>query len=273
MRPNGVSQSKLFRAVVVLALLAALAFWNPSPLGSLFRGVFHTLALPFEKVFSSGAYAFRDFRESVSSIGNLKGENERLTEENLRLKAENASLSFLRDENDAIRKASGLEIRTRFDLEAAEVVAGGGEGGRGSVIIDKGSLQGVRDGMPAVVGEGVLVGIVTETYPGSARVTLVTGSDSALGGVVVGNGAQGVVRGDRNLGIVLGNVPQASPLSQGDRVVTSGVGVRLPAGLLVGTVDSVRDAGDRLFKEGTIVSPADFSSLRFLFLVRSEKDS
>jgi rod shape-determining protein MreC len=270
MNPKGLSHSKFFRAVIVLAVLFGLAAWAPSPLGSLLRGTFHTIFLPVERLFSSVSFGFRDTQEFLSSIGDLKRENERLAEENVRLEAENAGLAFLRDENASLRKSTGLEIRKRFDLLATEVIAAGGEGGHGSVIIDRGSMQGVSVGMTAIVGEGILVGIVDEVYPASAQVALITNSDSALGGITIGNGSQGIVQGDRGLGILYGKVLQSDPLSQGDQVVTSGVGGTVPSGLLVGKVSSVRDSGDRLFREASILPPVDFGKLRFLFLVRKD---
>jgi len=269
MNPKGLPHSKLFRVVIVLMVLIGFAVWNPSPVGSLLRGTFHTVFLPVERLASSVSYGVRDTWDFLSSVGALKRENERLSEENTRLLGENAGLSFLRDENETLRKSVGLEIRKRFDLLAAEVVAEGDGSGRGSVVISRGAMQGVSVGMAAVVGEGVLVGVVDEVYPTSAKVALVTNSESALGGVTVGNGSQGIVRGDRGLGISYGNVLQSNPLAQGDQVVTSGVGGTVPSGLLVGTVSSVRDSGDQLFREASILSPVDFGKLRFLFLIRN----
>lgn len=268
MNPRGLSHSKLFRAVVAIAALFGLALWNPSPLGAFLRGTFHTVLLPFEMVSSSISTGAADTWEFLSSIGDMNRENERLTEENVRLTAENAELAYLRTENDTLRKSIGLDVRKRFDLLAAQVVAAGGEGGRGSVIIDRGSMQGVRVGMTVIVGEGVLVGMVDETYPASARVALVTNSGTVFGGVTVENGSAGIVRGDRGLGISFGMVLQSDPLSQGDRVMTSGTGGTVPSGLFVGTVSSVRDSGDRLFREASILPPVDLGKLRFLYLIR-----
>jgi rod shape-determining protein MreC len=268
MNPRGFSHSKLFRILVVLFVLFGLASWNPTPLGAFLRGSFHTVFLPFESLLSTISYSFSDMRDFLTSVGDMKRDNERLAEENVRLLAENAGLLSMRDENETLRKSIGLEARGRFDLLASEVIASGGGNERGSVVINRGSMHGVRNGMLVIVGEGVLVGIVEETYPASARVALVTDSDSALGGITLGNGTQGVVRGDRNLGISYVNVLQSAPLAQGDRIVTSGVGGTVPSGLLIGTVNSVRDSGDRLFREASVLSPVDFGKLRFLFLIR-----
>ncbi len=262
-----VGHSKLIRIVVVLAALFGLASWNPSPAGPFLRGSFHTVFLPIERLFSSLSGSLVATREFLSSIGDMKRENERLVEENVRLTAEAASLAFLRDENESLRKSVGLGIRERYDLTAVEIVARGG-GSRNTVLVRGGSMDGIQTGMPAVVGEGVLVGIVDEVYPASSRIALLSGSEIAFGGIVVGNGTQGIVRGDRGLGVLFDKVLRTDPLGDGDRIVTSGIGGTLPPGLLVGSVGSIRDSEDRLFREAGIISPVDFGTLRFLFLIR-----
>ncbi|HWQ60519.1 MAG TPA: rod shape-determining protein MreC [Candidatus Fimivivens sp.] len=268
MNLRGWPHSKFIRAIFALAILFGLALWNPTPLGPFLRGTFHTVLLPLEMLTSSFSSGIGDVWGFLSSIGSMKRENERLTEENIRFASENAQLAYLRTENDTLRKSVGLDMRKRYDLLAAQIVAAGGEGGRGSVIIDRGSMQGVRTGMTAIVGEGVLVGIVDETYPASARIALVTNSGTVLGGVTVENGSAGIVHGDRGLGVSYGMVLQSDQLAQGDRVMTSGAGGMVPSGLLVGTVSSVRDSGDRLFRESSILPPIDLGKLRFLYLIK-----
>lgn len=268
---RGFSRSKLLRTLIALSILIGIAVWNPDPVSSLVRGVFHTVLWPFEKSFSFVAFELRDARDFVSSIGELKRENESLADENLRLRAENASLAFLRDENESLRKSAGVEIRKKFDLLPGEVIGQGGEAQLGALIIDRGAVNGVRTGMPAVVGEGVLVGVVDEVYPASARVTLLSSSQSTIGAMTVEHSAKGIARGDRGLGIAYDMVLQSDTLRSGDRVVTSGVGGSIPSGLLIGTVGQVRDSEDRLFRRANIVPPMDLESLRFVFLIKETK--
>ena len=84
---RGFSRSKLLRTLIALSILIGIAVWNPDPVSSLVRGVFHTVLWPFEKSFSFVAFELRDARDFVSSIGELKRENESLADENLKLLA------------------------------------------------------------------------------------------------------------------------------------------------------------------------------------------
>ncbi len=271
MNSRGFSRSKLLRTLITLSALIGIAIWNPAPVSSVVRGIFHTVLWPFEKSFSLVAFELRDARDFVSSIGELKRDNETLAEENLKLRAENASLAFLRDENESLRKSAGIEIRKKFDLIPSEVIGQGGEAQLGAIIIDRGAVHGVRTGMSAVVGEGVLVGVVDEVYPASARVTLLSSSQSTIGALTVEHSAKGIARGDRGLGIAYDMVLQSDTLRSGDRVVTSGIGGSVPSGLLIGTVGQIRDSEDRLFRRASIVPPMDLESLRFVFLIKETK--
>lgn len=269
MGERNITKSKLIRAIVLIVVLFGVALLDPAPFSGTLRGVFHTVFWPVEKVFSSVSFSARDFSSLLSSIGELNRDNERLSEENIRLSAENASLVFLRGENEVLRKDAGLESRKKFDLLATEVMASGGETQRGSVVIDRGSVHGVKVGMPAIVGDGLLVGIVDEVYPVSARVSLVTSSKMAIGGITAESGSKGIVRGDRGLGIIFGMILQSDAIKEGDRVMTSGAGGLVPSGLYIGSIGSIRDSNDRLFREANVVSPIGPDALRFLFLIRN----
>jgi rod shape-determining protein MreC len=247
-----------------------VAVWNPSPVTRFFGGIFQTLAWPFQRAFSFVAWKIGDTGEFLSSIGELKSRNEQLEMEAMRLRVENAKLSFLQEENESIRKAAGLKIRDRFDLLAGEVIGLGGEGERGTMLIDRGSVNGVRDGMTVIVGEGVLIGIVDEAFPLSSRVSLITNSKSAIGGVTVGNGTKGIVKGERGLGLLFDFAPQKDTLRSGDSMVTSGVGGNVPSGLLIGTVENPHESSDRLFQQASVISPIDMRDIRFVFLIRDD---
>lgn len=256
--------------MIVIAILILFSAWNPTPVGRFVRGTFHTVFLPVEKAFSSIAFGMRDIGDFLSSIGDLNRENERLSGENARLAAENASLGFLRAENEELRRAVGIAPRDRFDLLPSQAVAHGTDGG--AVLIDKGSMQGVRTGMPVLSFSGSFVGTVGEVYPASSRIAFITGSDSAVGGVTVENGTKGVIQGGRGLGVAFSMTLRSDPLSVGDRVVTSGSGEGIPSGLFVGTVASVQDTEDRLFRDATLSLPDDLERLRFLFVIRNGDD-
>lgn len=268
MRPRQFSRSNAFRAISAVLIMLGLAIWQPAPLNNFLHGIFHTLFLPVERGVSGVAYGIRDIRVFLASIGDLNRENERLAEENARLLAENARLESLRKENEELRAFAELELHDSFDLLSGRVVARGEE--RGILLLDRGSVHGVQTGMPVLSSSGALVGTIRSVYPGSAEVMTLASSESALGGITSEYGTKGIVQGDRGLGVAFSMVPASEALVEGNRVVTTGTGEFMPPGLFVGTVSSVQETGDRLFREAVIAGSEHPERLRFLFVVRNE---
>jgi rod shape-determining protein MreC len=56
-------------------------------------------------------------------------------------------------------------------------------------------------------------------------------------------------------------------VTQGDRIVTSGIGGVFPKGVPIGTVTKVEKAGRGMFQEIEIEPAADFSQLEYLIIV------
>src|SRR5688572_18448064 len=101
------TQTKLFRALLVLAVLFLLMLFSPRFLIDPIRTLFVTIASPVQNVFSGVAFGIRDSFGFLSSIGELKGENERLEKERLELLSQNAALKELTAENEILRREIG----------------------------------------------------------------------------------------------------------------------------------------------------------------------
>lgn len=263
------SQTKLFRALIVFGILSLFVFFAPRFVMEPLRTVAATISWPIEQLFSSFAFEIGDTFHFFTSIGELKGENERLEKEYLRLSAENAKLSDTLKENEELRRELGLLPRDAYVLKAAEVIGRDVSGLGSELSIDQGTLQGIEKGMPVIVEAGALIGRVAEVFPSSARVMLLSNPNSLISGVAVDTDASGIVKGEYGLGLLFDMVLQADTLTSGDTVVTSGLGGDIPKGLLVGTIQEPRFSGDRLFRQASIVSPVKFDKLRYVFIIQS----
>ncbi len=262
-------QTKLFRALLVTAFLSLTLFFQPRFILEPFRTVVATITWPVQAIFSSIAFEARDVFYFLTSIGDLKQENDSLLQENTRLTAENAKWQAVSQENDELRKNVDLLPRQTFDLQAAEVIGRDAAGLGNWLTLDQGSLQDIRVGMPVIVYGGILVGRVTAVFPKSARVMLLTHPESAVSAVTVEGGAQGIAKGEYGLGLLFDMVLQDAPLSSSDRLVTSGLGGELPKNLLIGTLQGVRFSPDHLYKQAAVISPLSFDSLRYVFIIKN----
>jgi rod shape-determining protein MreC len=128
-----------------------------------------------------------------------------------------------------------------------------------TIVIDKGLRNGVLEGQPVVVAEGV-VGRVIKAASNSSRVLLVTDASSSIAGLVERTRTRGVVRGngnDLNLEFALRN----DLVEEEDLIITSGMGGVFPKGLVVGRVDAVQRNEFGLFQQIKVTPAVDFSRL------------
>lgn len=263
------TQTKFFRAFIVSALLLFCIIFQPRFIMEPLRVVIATLAWPVQGIFSSIAFEIRDTAHFFVSIGDLKRDNEHLVQENIRLKGESVKLQEVSKENEELRKELELLPRKAFRLGAAEVIGRDAAGLGNWLTVDQGALQGIERGMPVIVYGSVLVGQVSEVFPESSRVMLLTHPESVLSGVTVENGAQGSVKGEYGLGILFDMVLQDTTLQSSDHLVTSGLGGEFPKNLLIGTLQETRLSPDHLYQQASVISPVDFGSLRYVFIIKN----
>lgn len=232
------------------------------------RGFVLGVSSPFLKtfrIFSGGVSGFFDF---LGSIGDLKSENEKLLRENQGLVAENNRLKDAEKENQDLRKQLALAPRSDFNLEAGFVIAQDPQGLGNYFLIDKGENAGIKTGMPVIVSNGILVGRVTESYSRAAKITLITDPSSAINAEAQDSGARGIVKGEYGLGLKMDMISQAEVLSEGDTVISSGLGGNIPRGLTIGKIGQVGQSPDKLFQEASVVPVVDVSKLRIVFVVK-----
>ncbi len=157
------------------------------------------------------------------------------------LELSQASQQYLavREENGRLRALLGSRARLGRDVLVAEIVGVLPGADRHQVMLDKGSSDGIRDGL-AVIDEYGMVGQVIETAQSSARVLLVSDLSHALPVQVVRNNLRGIVAGSGRLDeLQLDYVPDSADIREGDVLVSSGLAGRFPSGYPVGIVSAV----------------------------------
>ncbi len=134
------------------------------------------------------------------------------------------------------------------------------------VLIDQGSDDGVRSGMPVVTNNG-LVGKIDAVTASAARVKLLTDSTSMVNAVIPDIDAECVVEGSVTGDLTIEMVSQDVTLLPGQIVQTSGLGGEYPADFVIGQIINVNQINNELFQSAAIVPAEDFSSLQAVLVV------
>ena len=134
------------------------------------------------------------------------------------------------------------------------------------VIINRGSDDGLRRGMPVVTQQG-LVGRVAAVTSGAARVQLITDPASSINVRLEPSRAQAVVLGDLTGELSLDMIPQSAEVKVGDLILTSGLGGNYPSDILIGQVTGVRRIETDLFQNASVQPVVDFNKLEIVLII------
>ena len=216
-----------------------------------------------------------DVTTVVEKMTELSHQNAQYREEIDRLQAEIARLRELEVENRDLRSLLGLKQRTgNSELLPVRAIARDPSPFVQSITIDRGTDDGVREGMLVITWRGV-VGRVNRLGPTSSKVLLITDTSSSIGGRVQGSESRvtGIIRGRQEGGLIMQRIPQEESLQTGDTVVTSDLGGIMPEGLVIGQIVQIRRRDVDVFQEAMIEPSSDMKALERLYLLISPSDS
>lgn len=269
------------RARILLAVLVLLALVlvtvdfrsdgasGDGPLGRL-RGVASTV---FGPVQDGLATIVSPIGRSLSGIGDVfdaRAENAQLRAQLERLEERRLSYDDVLRENEELRELLEIEERSDLQTRAAQVIATGPSNFEWTVTLDVGTSHGVARDMPVVNGDG-LVGRVIQATADTSRVLLAVDPSFQAAAAHAQSGETGQVQGNGSEPLVYRPLDPEAELEVGDEIVTSRYsnGV-FPAGIPIGTVESVGDAPGLLTRTVQVRPWVDFTRLQTVLVVLYE---
>lgn len=263
--------SKIFILIIVLAVCGLLIFLSPQWLVRPLKIVAHVIISPFQKIAYLMTVKIVNGKDFIFSIGKMKQENEKLLQENQVLISENAKLSDFRRRNEILEEQLNMLPKDKYEMESAYVIGADPNGFGSWIEISKGGRKGIEVGMPAIISNNILIGKVESVEPETSRILLITGPTSKVNALSVETGAKGLVSGKFGLGIVFERILQTDEIREGNSIVTSGLAKEIPRGIYVGRIQNVALSEDKLFYQGIIISPVDFSKLEIISIIKRVK--
>jgi rod shape-determining protein MreC len=269
------SRFRAFRLVLLSAIILTLTFiFLVSTLGSQRFGVLHKLIFeatgPVQEVFSGAAGYVNRFREQYISLVNVRDENRRLWKE---LQEARAAVFRSREAlatNARLKKLLEFKDSSDLPMQSARVVGKDPSLWFRTVIIDRGSSDGIFKGMPAVTAEGI-VGQVMTVSPNFAKVLLAIAPSSALDVLLQKTRVRGILKGTGTLTYKLDYVLKTVDVQEGDYVVTAGYGGLFPSGLPVGVVSRVIKKRRGMFLEIEVTPAVNFLTMEDIMIIEQEK--
>lgn len=262
-RPGGRNQWTGIMLIMVasaIVLLQVTGGWRPVGI------VLETMIRPVAMVTSDTTRGVGRFFETLGSLSRLSQANQSMQQELSEKAAELARLKEVETENQLLRNQLGFSANNASPLIGAHVVAYAGDNARRTLLIDRGSRDGVVVGQ-AVVSSGSLVGKVERVTDGTAVIFMVSDPEFRVQVISQTDRARGIARGQLGTGLRLEQVAQSDSLTAGDTILTAGSD-RIPKGILIGQVENIDRSDNELFQAANVRSSVNLSRLELVFVVK-----
>lgn len=261
----GRSIRRVLTGVLVLFLLAIFVIWrvdNPR-----MEQVRMTLIDKLVPSFDWALVPVANLARMVTdfqSYTNIYQQNQELRRELQRLKGWREAALQLEQKNAKLLDLNKVRIDPKLTYITGVVLTDSGSPYRQSALINVGARDGILDGWATMDGLG-LVGRISGVAQNSARVILLTDSNSRIPVTIQPSGQRAILAGTNSAFPVIEFLENTEAVHPGDRVVSSGDGGVFPPGILVGQV--VLGRNGRLL----VQLAADYQRLEFLRVLRAPK--
>ena len=262
--PSALTKLALFSALAVFLMAADTRWRLTQPL----RSAVATALLPLQQtlqvpitLLENGQQYLQGIKDAQASEATARALLARQSERALRTEQ-------LAAENERLRALLTLQPALQVRSLAAELLYEAGDPYSRKIFINRGARQGVVAGAPVLNEAGVL-GQVTEVYPLSAVVTLLTDRDAAIPVLNTRTQQRGAAFGGAEGGTALelrfmaGN----ADVQAGDALTTSGIDGVYPPGLPVARVARVDRRSDAGFARIVLAPAAAMDNLRHMLVL------
>jgi rod shape-determining protein MreC len=267
---------------LVLVALAFLTISFRSPTSGALHGIEgagSSALRPFQIAASRVAQPFRDAYDYFDGLANAKSENAKLKKDVAYWRSQALLNAEAAQQEKSLARAlhyhEGATFPKHYRYVTGRVISSSASPFARSLVITAGASEGIKAGSPVVSGDA-LVGLVSNVYPDTSFVTLLSDAQSVVPAVDLQTHASGVVRPSSAGTLILDQVNKQLPVNVGDQLVTQGTINKCypdlyPYGVPIGRVTYAHASDTSSFLQIELQPLADLSSLQAVSVLVSTK--
>jgi rod shape-determining protein MreC len=230
------------------------------------RSVLTVLSPLLQPVSRIGGFV-EDVWDTYIRLVDTHRENIRLREDirslNLRVMAGNEALLA----NRRLEQLLDMKKSVKAETIAASVIGEDVTSWFRTLVINRGSSSGIREGMAVISADGV-VGQTIKVSSSTSRVLLLTDHASGISATIQRSRARGVVKGKGEMLCTLEFTTREEDVKVGDTVISSGIGGVFIKGLPIGEVTMVKRGEYGIFQTVTIRPAVNIPHLEEVMVVQ-----
>lgn len=169
-------------------------------------------------------------------------------------------------ENKRLLSLLALKQKTVYKVVAARVIGRSADNWYSMLIIDKGRYDGIKKGM-VVINHLGLVGRVMENTASTSEIMLINDPNFSVSCLVQRSRQEGLVCGTLGSSLVMRYLPKEADIKPSDTIVTSGLSLLYPKGLLIGKVVDMGVEFSGLTHYALIKPAVDLSTIEEVLII------
>lgn len=246
----------LLLSVLLLLALRPGARSNPELLEDVALDAVGTI----QNLIQSPIIAYQDFAARLVQWHHLDEENSRLLQELKTLRPLGSQVVELGAENHRLRQLLDMSLDPGLKSLGARVVGDTSTAFANVLLLNVGRNEGSATNASVLVPEGI-VGRVVQTSNTTSLVLTLLDMNSRVPALVQRTRARGIVAGINGQKLSMEYIGKDEDIRIGDQILTSGIAGSFPKGLIIGTVQEVREGDTGLFQRVVIQPAVDFDRI------------
>lgn len=215
--------------------------------------------------FTGGLY---DWANDLSLYFNLEEYNERLIQENKRLR----TILLNKTEMDSVMIQTDSTLYSEpFDLIPAKVISNNYAKTNNYLLLNRGKKDGIKEDLGVITSNGI-IGIVEATTDHYSRVLSILNSNSSINVRLTTSNHYGTLVWDgKNPNMAqLTYVPKIATIQKGDTVITGGKSFIFPEGIPVGIIHNFELGANESYYDITIQLFNDMTNIGYVYVIKNE---
>ena len=282
----------VFSLIFIIVFCLVSLIWQSNFLSSGLSNL-SSIFSPFTLVASNTEKGFSELFNSYIYYEQVKEERDLLREKIKKIKDLQSRYELLKDENAKLRELLDLKPPAIYTTVNAEVISKNSDNWFRSIIVDKGSADGITPYMPVMASQLInyvytdefgkpvqykkivyaVVGKIIQVTENSSKILPITDKSFQLGVMLDKTHHWGILEGGSGFGktLLLKYISPTATLNPNDEIITSGKGGIFPKGILVGYI--TKDIETTSSFQSAKVNPIiDFENLEYVSVLLKKPD-
>lgn len=241
------------------------------------EGIISAVTMPFQKAYDGVQGGVSRLWAGFTELTEVREELKKTRGNLQKYESMAGEMSEIKRENDRLRELLGMKERVEYASIPATIISKDPDNWFRTIIINKGSGDGIKVNMPVIAyqgGQKAVVGTIIEVRGSISRIAPIISPSVRIGVKLQESRFPGLLcgySGNSNL-CKMDYISRAAYIKFNDMVITSGQGGVFPPGLLVGAVIKSYSLESSAYQRAIVKPVIDYNLVEDVFVIKKDLD-